>query len=376
MELKAQGRSIVDLAAGEPDIDTPEHIKEAAYRSLKDGKTKYTAVNGIPELRDAIAQKLRSENGVNVDSSSVIITNGGKHALYALFDVILEPGDEVVIPVPYWVSYPVMAQMCGGKCVYVKPRPGSGLKITPADLEAALTQRTRCFVLNSPSNPSGVAYTEDEMRAFGEVLSAFPRCLVISDEVYEKLMYGTVDFVSFAKAAPDLAPRTITVNSFSKTYSMTGWRVGYAAGHKDIIAAMGRHQSQTTSNVANMAQYGALAALQGPQDFLKQLVANFARRLELAQSILKSIKGLELLAKPDGAFYLFMSIAPFLEGKGKGKVKGSADFAAFLLEQSGVAIVPGEAFGDDTAFRASVGSSDENVRSGFERIEEIMAQFS
>ncbi|MCO6432156.1 MAG: pyridoxal phosphate-dependent aminotransferase [Deltaproteobacteria bacterium] len=376
MELKAQGRSIVDMAAGEPDIDTPEHIKEAAVKALRDGKTKYTAVNGIPELREAIAAKLRDENGLEADASTVIVTNGGKQAIYSFFDVVLEPGDEVVIPSPYWVSYPVMAEMCGGRSVIVKPRAGAGLKITPEDLRASLSPRSKCFVINSPSNPTGVAYTASELKEFAAVLKDFPNCLIISDEVYEKLIFTDVEFVSFAKAAPELANRTVTVNAFSKTYSMTGWRVGYASGPKEIIGAMGRHQSQTTSNICSIAQYAALAALQGPQDFIREMLSNFTRRFEIGYKVLESVRGVELLARPDGAFYLFIGIAPFLNGAGKGKIKGSAEFANFLLEQSGVAVVPGEAFGDDHAFRVSVSSSDDNVRAGFERLEEVMAQFS
>jgi aspartate aminotransferase len=375
-ELKAAGKSIIDLSAGEPDIDTPSHIKEAAIKALNAGQTKYTNVTGIPELRKAISEKLKTENGISAEPNDIIVTNGGKQAIYSFFDVILEKGDEVVVLAPYWVSYVPIVEMCGGTPVVVSGLQANGLKVTPEQLKASITDKTKCVVVNSPSNPCGVAYSKAELQALGNVIADKARVLVLSDEVYEKVVFKGFEFCSFAKACSNLAARTITVNAFSKTYSMTGWRIGYAHGPREIIAAMGRHQSQTTSNITSFAQYGAVAALSGSHDFLMSMVANFERRISMVLDMLKEAPGLSVNYKPQGAFYLFISFAG-LEKSGKNlPFKGSAELATYLLDNAGVAVVPGEAFGDNSAFRISVSSADDNVKEGVRRIVEAISKLS
>ena len=371
--LRQQGRSVIDLSAGEPDIDTPEHIKEAAYTALKQGHTKYTNVSGIAELRSALCDKLRSENSIDAEAESIIVTNGGKQAIYSFFDVTLEKGDEVIIPAPYWVSYPAIVELCSGTPVIVKCKAENGLKLQPQELKDKLTAKTRCFVINSPSNPCGIGYEAQELQALGEVLESYPNCLILSDEVYEKIVFNNFKFTSFAAACPKLADRVFTVNAFSKSYSMTGWRVGYAHGPSDIISAMGRHQSQTTSNVCSPAQYAALAALKGPQDFINQMISDYSRRIEKISKIFTEIPGIRVDCMPRGAFYLFVNFTDWLKRKNKSHLKGSADFAEYLLDKRGVAVVPGEAFGDDYAFRLSVSSSDSNIEQGVERIVQFLS---
>jgi aspartate aminotransferase len=367
-ELKKQGRSIIDFSAGEPDIDTPDHIKDAAVQALKAGYTKYVNVSGIPELREALSEKLNKENGIKADPSTVIVTNGGKQAIHAFFDVILEKGDEVIIPAPYWVSYPAIVELCGGKAIINNCKPENGLKMTPAELESLITEKTKCVIINSPSNPTGVGYSPQDLVDIGKVLQKHPRCLILSDEVYEKIVFPGYEFTSFAKACPELSGRVYTVNAFSKTYSMTGWRVGYAHGPKEVIAAMGRHQSQTTSNVCSIAQYAALGALKGPQDFIQGMIKDYSRRINMVREMLSKAPGLELACIPSGAFYLFISFKNYLEGNKNSPVKGSADLAEYLLDKCGVAVVPGEAFGDNNAFRMSVTSPDKVLEEGVERI--------
>lgn len=374
-ELKAAGRTIFDLSAGEPDIDTPEHIKAAAVEALRLGKTKYGNVSGNPELREAIAHKVSTENGVPTKPNEVIVTNGGKQALYALFQVSLEPGDEVIIPAPYWVSYPPMVELAGGRPVVVPTTAAARYKITPAQLAAALTPRTRWVVINSPSNPTGIGYTRSELQALGEVIRG-SNAGVISDEVYEKLCFERFEFNSFGAVCPDLLDRTVTVNAFSKTYSMTGWRVGYAFGPKEIIDAMGRHQSQTTSNVNTIAQAAAFAALRGSHDFIRPMVASFEHRMGLAREILAAEPLLSLAGEPDGAFYLFVSAEEFLRSPGGARLGGSAALANALLEVGGVAVVPGQAFGDDRAFRLSISSAESNVVGGVRALVEAVRELA
>ena len=366
-ELKAKGRTIVDLSTGEPDIDTPEHIKEAATKALKEGKTKYTPVQGIPELREAIAHKLTTTNGIPTQAKQVIVTNGGKQALYSLFDVCLEPGDEVVILAPYWVSYPVMVEMAGGKPVIISGDPKAGYRVSPAQLKAALTPRTRFVVMNSPSNPTGLGYSAAEQRALGDVIAA-SGALVVSDEVYERVTFGGFEFVSFEKACPNLAGRVVTVNALSKTYSMTGWRVGYAAGPFEIIDAMIRHQSQTTSGINSISQYAALAALQGSHDFVVTMNQNFSRRMELALREIGKTPGLAVHCKPQGAFYLFVDFGGLKAATSNPAVANSTAFTNYLLDSAGVAAVPGGAFGDDGGFRISVAAADAAVAAGAQAI--------
>jgi len=371
-ELQEKGVPVIDLSTGEPDIDTPEHIKEAAIKALRDGKTKYTEVAGIKELREAVAQKFQKENGIRSDPTSVVVTNGGKQALQSLFQVTIEPGDEVIIPAPYWVSYVPMVEIPGGKPVVVKAKPENGFKLTPRELESALTPKTKAVIINSPSNPTGAAYSEKELAALGAVLES-SNALIVSDEIYEKIIYGNFKFTSTAKAIPSLADRVVTVNGLAKAYSMTGWRVGYATGPKDIIQAMIRLQSQSTSNICSIAQYAAVAALTGPQDFIPIMVQNFDRRITAALGIIEKTPGLRVVGKPEGAFYLFIRFAELAQSVNSPLVKGSGAFVNYLLEKAGVAAVPGEAFGDDQAFRISVASADANVTQGLTKIQEAVA---
>jgi aspartate aminotransferase len=369
-ELIAAGREVVDLSAGEPDIDTPEFIKQGAVEALRKGKTKYTAVAGINELREAIAAKLSSENGIPTNAESVIVANGGKQAIFETFAVTLEEGDEVIVPSPYWVSYPALVELCGAKAVIVETRACDGYKMSPGALKEKLSARTRFVIINSPSNPTGACYTVQEQRELAAVIAP-TRSLVLSDEVYEKLLFDDFDFKSFAAACPELCDRTVTIQAFSKTYSMTGWRVGYASGPQDIVSAMIRYQSQISSNVNSIAQYAALEALRGPKDFLKELLAAYHQRLNQAMSIVSDIDGVTLPVKPQGAFYLFLRIDQIISEK-RGGIANSAAFCDRLMETEGVAAVPGEAFGDSAAFRISISSSIENIERGLNRIKSFV----
>jgi aspartate aminotransferase len=372
-ELKAQGRKVIDLSAGEPDIDTPDHIKQAAVAALKEGKTKYTAAAGILELRRALSAKLARENALEIPPGQIVVTNGGKQALHEFFEVTLSPGDEVIIPAPYWVSYPAMVEIAGGVPVTIPTKAQNGYRLSPQELKRNLSPKTRCLVLNSPSNPTGAGYSASDLAELGEVLQE-SQVLVVSDEVYEKIVFSGFSFRSFAAACPALAARTVTVGAFSKTYSMTGWRVGYAAGPKEIIEAIVKFQGQTTSNINSIAQYAALAALEGSQDCLAGMVENYDRRLTLALEGLKECPGLEVPVRPVGAFYLFVrfdAMVSRLEGAG---IRGSAQLCNHLLDQAGVAAVPGEAFGDNQAFRISVAASDENVKAGVKLICEALSK--
>lgn len=362
-ELRAAGVSILGLNAGEPDIDTPEHIKEGARIAMQEGKTKYTPVPGIPALREAIAKKLSVENGVTAIAETVTITNGGKQALFEAIQVLLEPGDEVIIPSPYWVSYPPMVELCGGKAIIVPTTLEQGYKLSADSLRKVLSSKTKLVILNSPSNPTGATYSKEELACLSEVLVSH-QAFILSDEVYEKLTYG-VPYTSFAKAAPQIEDRVITVGAFSKTYSMTGWRVGYATGPKEVIGAMNRVRSQTTSNVCSIAQYAALAAIEGPHDFLEPLKRSYETRFALALETLNKTPGIKPAAFPDGAFYLFVNIDSFLKESG---MSGSVECASWLLEEARVAVVPGVAFGDDRAIRLSVSVAEDVVREGVARI--------
>jgi aspartate aminotransferase len=369
--LKAQGMRIYDLSCGEPDIDTPEHIKEGAIKALRDGKTKYTEVGGIKELREAIAEKLTHENGIITDPTAVVVCNGGKQALQQLFEVILNPGDEVVIPAPYWVSYIPMVELPGGVPVVVKALPENAFKLTPDQLEQVLTPRTKAVIINSPSNPTGAAYTKSELAALGRVIAAKSTALVVSDEIYEKVTYGAFSFCSCATAMPEMAGRVVTVNGFSKAYSMTGWRVGYLTGPKDIVSAVGRLQSQSTSNVCSIAQYASVAALKGSQDFLAPMIASFERRITSAISIIEQCPSLKVVARPEGAFYLFIRF-PDLARSGALEAKSSGALVTHILQKAGVAAVPGEAFGDDAAFRISVAAADSEIQDGVSKLVEVV----
>jgi aspartate aminotransferase len=369
-ELKAAGRSIVDLSTGEPEIDTPAHIKEACVKALESGKTKYAPAAGIPVLREALARKLTEENGVPTKASQVIVTNGGKQALFEALQVVLEEGDEVVIQSPYWVSYPAMVEMCGGITKVVETSFNNNFKLTPEALAAQLSKKTKVVIINSPSNPTGAMLSADEQRAIAAVLERFPEVIVFSDEVYERLDHGPTKFVSFAAAAPALADRVITINSFSKTYSMTGWRVGYAAGPESIVKAMINAQSQSTSGVNTPSQWGALEALRGDHGFLEPLRLAYRNRAVFGVEMLEKIPGVQLAGVPDGAFYLFIGVKQLL---GKGAPFPNIEvFAKALLEEVGVAVVPGDGFGMSDAFRISVAVSEAVLKDGLVRIQDFI----
>lgn len=368
-ELKAAGRDVIGLGAGEPDFDTPENIKAAAIEAIREGKTKYTAVDGIPELKQAIAAKFRRENGLDYDVAQVTVGTGGKQVLYNALMATLNPGDEVIIPTPYWVSYPDMVLLAGGTPVIVDADQ-STFKVAPAAIEAAITPRTKWIIFNSPSNPSGAAYTRTELKAITDVLMRHPHVWVMSDDMYEHLVYDAFEFTTPAQVEPGLYGRTLTVNGVSKAYAMTGWRIGYAAGPADLIKAMAKIQSQSTSNPCSIAQWAAVEALNGPQDFIPRNNEIFKARRDLVVSMLNQAKGITC-PTPEGAFYVFPSCAGTI-GKTapSGKViAGDEDFVTELLETEGVAVVQGSAFGLGPNFRISYATSTEALEEACTRIQ-------
>ncbi len=368
-ELKAAGRDIIGLGAGEPDFDTPDHIKEAAIAAIRRGETKYTAVDGTPELKAAICRKFARENGLTFEPAQITVGTGGKQVLYNAFMATIDPGDEVVIPAPYWVSYPDMVLLAGGEPVFVSCPEQTGFKLRPEDLDAAITARTKWVVLNSPSNPTGSAYTRDELANLAEVVRRHPHVRVLTDDIYEHLVYDGFVFHTFAQVAPDLADRTLTVNGVSKAYAMTGWRIGYAGGPKELIRAMATIQSQSTSNPCSISQAAAAAALDGDQSFLAERNEVFRKRRDLVVDMLNRAPGLRCL-KPEGAFYVYPSCAGVIgkrTPKGQ-RIETSEDFARYLLEDAGVAVVHGSAFGLDPYFRISYATATELLEDACQRI--------
>jgi aspartate aminotransferase len=353
-ELKAAGRDVIGLAAGEPDFDTPDNIKDAAIKAIRDGKTKYTNVDGIPELKEAICAKFARENGLTYQPSQVNVSPGGKPVIYNAMVSTLNPGDEVVIPTPYWVSYPDMVLLAGGTPVFAPTSAASGFKLAPAELEAAITPRTRWLILNSPSNPSGAAYTRAELRALADVLMRHPQVWILTDDMYEHLVFDDFAFSTIAQVEPGLYERTLTMNGVSKAYAMTGWRIGYAAGPEELINLMRKVMSQTTSNPASISQWAAVEALNGPQDFIRPNAKLFQERRDLVVSMLNQAKGMRC-PTPEGAFYVYPSVEGLI---GKTAPTGividsDAAFASELLESEGVAVVHGAAFGLSPHFRVS-----------------------
>ncbi|WP_186394466.1 MULTISPECIES: pyridoxal phosphate-dependent aminotransferase [unclassified Stappia] len=368
-ELKAAGRDVIGLGAGEPDFDTPENIKAAAIAAITEGKTKYTAVDGIPELKAAICAKFSRENGLTYEPSQITVGTGGKQVLYNALIATINPGDEVIVPTPYWVSYPDMVLLAGGEPVIVEADK-STFKITAEALEAAITPKTKWFIFNSPSNPSGAAYTRDELKALTDVLLRHPHVWVMSDDMYEHLVYDGFEFTSPAQVEPKLYDRTLTVNGVSKAYAMTGWRIGYAGGPVELIKAMAKVQSQSTSNPSSIAQWAAVEALNGPQDFIAANNEVFKARRDLVVSMLNQAKGLTC-PMPEGAFYVFPSCAGTI-GKTapSGKViETDEDFVTELLEAEGVAVVQGSAFGLGPNFRISYATSTEALEEACTRIQ-------
>ncbi len=373
-ELKSEGVDVVSLGAGEPDFDTPENVRAAAVRAIEEGKTRYTPVAGTKALRDAICGKFRRENGLEYAPSEVIVCCGGKQVLYNAFVATLDPGDEVVIPAPYWVSYPDMARLAGGEPVFVDGREENGFRITAADLEAAITPRTKWVTLNSPGNPSGAAYSRVALEGLADVVRRHPQVWVISDDIYEHLVYGGFEFATFAEVAPDLKDRTLTVNGVSKAYAMTGWRLGYGAGPKELIDAMTVVQSQSTTHTSSITQEASVEALNGPQDFLEGHRRSFRERRDLAVSMLDAVDGLSCRT-PEGAFYVYPSCAGVRGRKtpSGATISDDADFCAYLLESERVAVVPGAAFGLSPHFRVSYATSAEALEDGCDRIRRACA---
>ena len=373
-DLKAAGVEVISLGAGEPDFDTPENIKEAAIRAIREGKTKYTKVDGIPELKEAIAQKFRRENGLSFGTDQISVNCGSKHTIYNALVSSLEPGDEVVIPSPYWVSYPDMVALVGGVPRFVETSPETGMKMTPESLAAAITPRTRWLIFNSPSNPTGAAYTEDETRALGEVLLQYPGVLIMTDDIYEHIVYDGFKFVSLAAAVPELSGRVLTTNGVAKAYAMTGWRIGFAGGPVDLIKAMAKVQSQSTSNPCTISQWASVEALTGPHDFIADRRAAFEERRDHVVSRIGDIPGLTCTI-PKGAFYVFVNCEDML-GKSMpsgGTMGSDADFVAYLLDHTHVATVPGSAFGKAGHFRISYATSLDALKEACDRIETACA---
>ena len=368
-ELKAAGHDVIGLGAGEPDFDTPEHIKEAARMALANGKTKYTAVDGIPELKQAIVDKFARENNIKTNVSEVTVGTGGKQILYNALMATVNPGDEVIVPAPYWVSYPDMVLLAEGVPVPVNCPQEDGFKLTPAALDAAITDKTKWLILNSPSNPTGAGYSAAELAALADVLRRHEHVMVMCDDMYEHLVYDDFKFATLVEVAPDLQPRTLTTNGVSKAYCMTGWRIGYACGPQPLIKAMAKIQSQSTSNPNSIAQYAAVAALNGPLDFMASNAVHFAERRNLVVDALNKIDGLDC-ARPDGAFYVYPSCAGVIGAtRPDGKViENDGDFVTWLLEEGGVAAVQGAAFGLEPHFRISYATSTEALRDAMARI--------
>lgn len=373
-ELKAQGRNIISLGAGEPDFDTPENIKEAAIRAIREGKTKYTTVDGIPELKEAIAAKFARENGLAYKPSQVNVSPGGKPVIFNAMMATLNPGDEVIVPAPYWVSYPDMVLLAGGTPVFAPTTAASGFKLKPAELEAVITPRTRWLILNSPSNPSGAAYTKDELKGLAEVLLRHPQVWILTDDMYEHLMFDDMTFWTIAQVEPALYERTLTMNGVSKAYAMTGWRIGYAAGPEPLIKLMAKVMSQSTSNPCSVSQYAAVEALNGTQDFIKPNAALFQKRRDPVVSMLNQASGLEC-PTPEGAFYVYPSCEKLIGRMApSGRVIGSdQDFANELLETEGVAVVFGAAFGLSPFFRISYATSEAVLEDACGRIQRFCA---
>jgi aspartate aminotransferase len=376
-ELKAEGKDIVGFGAGEPDFDTPQHIKAAAIEALNNGFTKYTAVSGIPELKQAIIAKFQRDNKLDFKPNQIIVGTGGKQVLYNFFLSVINDGDEVVCPAPYWVSYKDIVRLAGGTMKLIHTTFESGFKLSPQDIENNVSGKTKVFILNSPSNPTGATYTPDEIRALAVALEKFPDLLIVTDDIYEKLAYGT-EVLNIATASEKLRPRTVIINGLSKAYSMTGWRLGYAGGPKEIIAAMDMIQGQSTSNATSFSQKGAVVALNAEQQCVEDMRVVFEKRRDLAFDLLSGLKGLRVF-KPQGAFYLFPDIAGLTAAPGWADLKkrtGENDagkiFSTGLLNEKLVAVVPGSAFGYENGFRISYATSEAQIEKGLGRVREFI----
>jgi aspartate aminotransferase len=374
-ELKAQGKDVIGLAVGEPDFDTPEFIRTAAKKAMDEGQTRYTPINGTPAVRKAIADKFKRENGLTYSSEQIIVSTGGKQVLFNAFMATLNPGDEVIIPAPYWLSYPEMVTLCEGTPVIVPTTQEQGFRMTPAALEKAITPKTKWIIFNSPSNPTGAAYTREQIAALGAVVKKHPHVWVLTDDIYEHLVYDGFKFSTIAEVVPEIFDRTLTVNCVSKSYAMTGWRLGYAGGPLDLIKAMSKVQGQSTSNASSISQAAAAAALNGDQSFLNGWRKEYAARRDLVVAMINQSAGLKAV-KPEGAFYVYAMCAGVIgkqtpEGKA---IATDADFAAYLLEKQGVVVVPGAEFGLSPAFRISYALSQETLTKACERIQKACTE--
>ncbi|NOX97634.1 MAG: pyridoxal phosphate-dependent aminotransferase [Nitrospirae bacterium] len=369
--MKAQGIDIIGFGAGEPDFDTPEHIKEEARKALQEGFTKYTPVSGIEPLKKAICKKLKKDNGLNYDPAQIIVSCGAKHSLYNAIQIICEEGDEVILPSPYWVSYPEQIKLSGARPVIVETREAEGFKLGPEKFLKEITSQTKLLILNSPNNPTGAVYSRDELLALAEIAME-KKIYVISDEIYEKITYDKVKHISIASLSPRMQDLTVVVNGVSKAYSMTGWRIGYAAGNKEIIAAMSRLQSHSTSNPDSIAQRAAGEAIEGTQEPLKEMVAEFEKRRDYLGERLNNLKGFSC-QQPQGAFYAFPNISGVLGKFFRGrKIEDSSSLTGLLLDEARVAVIPGSAFGQDNYLRFSYATSMENISKGLDRIEDVV----
>lgn len=367
--LKAEGKDVIGLGTGEPDFDTPEHIKEAARKAIKDGKTKYTPVDGVPPLKEAIINKFKHDNQLSYDMNQILVSVGGKQSFFNLCQALLDDGDEVIIPAPYWVSYPDIALLSGAKPVVISASIKNEYKITPEQLDKAITENTKLFVINSPSNPSGKAYSLEELKALGEVLKTHPHVMISTDDMYEHMLFGHLKFCNILNACPELYDRTIVLNGVSKAYAMTGWRIGYAGGPEDLIKAMKKVQSQSTSNACSIAQWAACEALTGPQDEVKTMCEAFKKRHDYVYSFLQKMPDVKVIPS-DGTFYTFPDISSIMHQKG---FDNDVAFAEALLNDVGVALVPGSAFGLEGCIRLSFAASQTMLEKALSRIESFIS---
>ena len=376
-EMKAAGKDIIGLGAGEPDFDTPDHIKNAAIEAIKNGETKYTAVDGTPALKKAIAKKFYKDNSIKYNIDEIIVSVGGKQVLYNALMSSINPGDEVIIPSPFWVSYPDMVSLAGGVPIIVEGKEKNNFKIQPEDIRDKISTKTKWIIINSPSNPTGSSYSAEELRDIGNLLLEYENIFVMSDDIYEKIIYDDFKFFSLAEVVPELKDRILTVNGVSKAYAMTGWRIGYAGGPKHLITAMSKLQSQSTSNPSSISQAAALAALEGPEEFLLERNEKFKTRRDMVVNMLNECNGLSCI-KPSGAFYVYPSCSGIIGKSSKeGKlIENSIDFSSYLLESVGVAVVPGSAFGADPFFRISYATSDSILEEACNRIKKACEQLS
>lgn len=367
--MRAAGKDIIGLGAGEPDFDTPDHIKAAAIEAMNKGFTKYTPVGGTPSLKQAIIDKFKKDNGLDYQAKQILVSCGGKQSSYNLTQALLNEGDEVIIPAPYWVSYPDMVLLAGGVPVVIETTQAQHFKISPEQLRAAINDKTRLIFLNSPSNPTGVAYSLDELKALGDVLQNYPEIVIATDDMYEHILWQKGSFVNILNACPELYDRTLVMNGVSKAYSMTGWRIGYAAGPANLIEAMGTIQSQSTSNPTSISQYAAEAALTGDQGFIDMMMTEFKKRHDFVVSELNKIDGIDCL-ETDGTFYVFPNVEQAIAKMEN--IKDDLDFSEYLIENAGVALVPGSAFGCPGHVRISIATSMKNLENALERIKKAV----